>query len=132
MIESFEEFGAIVTNEDEASRARLRNDTIPAIVWTEVIENHPELKSALTLNKTLELAAMRLLAADADPDIRFRIAMIRRLPADLFEILAHDEDESVRVRIAWNKKTPEAVLRKLTLDSSPIVSTAAKDRLSGS
>lgn len=129
MIESFEEFEAIVAKEDEASRARLRNDTIPAIVWTEVIENHPELKRALTLNKTLEMAAIRLLAADADPAIRCDMADLRRLPTDLFETLANDEDESVRARIAWNKKTPEAVLRKLAEDSSPMVSTVAKEQL---
>lgn len=129
MIESVQEFIGLVECGDEASQLRLRSDTALASVWEEILLLHPDLKRAVTLNKTLDECVIRQLAKDPDSSVRADIANRRGLPLDLFEVLAQDPDESVRARIAWNKKTPDAVLRLLLSDPSGIVVEPVKKRL---
>jgi len=129
MIESVQEFVDLVECGDEASQLRLRSDTAPVNVWENVLLQYPDLKRAVTLNKTLDERVIRLLAQDDDPLVRADIANRRGLPRDLFELLARDSNESVRERIAYNKKTPETVLRFLLADQSEIVLEPVKKRL---
>ena len=74
-------------------------------VWLEVIHDFPDYKAWVAHNKTVPVTILRILARDADAQIRFWVAMKRKCPHDVFKRLAFDEDESVRVRIAWNAKT---------------------------
>lgn len=129
MIGSVQEFVDLVERGDEVSQLRLRSDMAPVAVWEEIISRHPELKRAVSLNKTLDEHIIRVLAKDPDPSVRVDIANRRGLPLDLFAQLARDPDESVRARIAWNKKTPVEVLHLLRSDPSEIVVEPAKKRL---
>jgi hypothetical protein len=129
MIESLQEFINLVERDDESSRLRLRSDFASSTVWEEVLLLRPDLKRAVTLNKTLDDRVLRLLANDPDHLVRSDIANRRGLPRDLFELLARDPNESVRARIAWNKKTPDEVLRFLLMDQSEFVAEPARKRL---
>jgi len=129
MIESLEEFLGLVERDDESSHLRLKTEAAPLSVWEEVLSVRPDLKRIVTLNKTLDVQVLRLLAKDADASVRCDVANRRSLPVDLFESLARDSDESVRARIAWNKKTPDQILRHLLTDDSEIVTEPVKKRL---
>lgn len=129
MIESAQQYLDLIECGDEASQLRLRSDTAPTHVWEEILSQHPDLKRAVTLNKTLDECVIRLLARDPDPSVRADIADRRALPLDLFEVLARDADEMVRGRIAWNKKTPAEVLRLLALDPFDFVADPARKQL---
>ena len=85
-------------------------------VWLEVIHDFPDYKAWVAHNKTVPVTILRILARDADAQIRFWVAMKRKCPHDVFKRLAFDEDESVRVRIAWNAKTPPDILEMLQKD----------------
>lgn len=65
-----------------------------------------------------KIARLRLLAADANPKIRERVALDRHTPEDLLATLAADPDEGVRACVARNEATPCDVLRSLVRDRS--------------
>jgi len=72
---------------------------------------------------------LSLLACDPDPLVRSKVATKNKLTDELFALLSADQDASVRARIAHNKNTREEILRRLALDVSEIVSTAARAKL---
>ncbi|MFM9877737.1 MAG: hypothetical protein ACKVOG_07795 [Rhodoglobus sp.] len=65
-----------------------------------------------------KIARLRLLATDANPKIRERVALDNHTPLDVFEQLARDPDEGVRACVARNENTPCDVLRSLAADKS--------------
>jgi hypothetical protein len=65
-----------------------------------------------------KIARLRLLAADANPKIRERVALDHNTPQELFATLAADPDEGVRACVARNEATPCDVLRSLVRDRS--------------
>ena len=129
MIIKPEDFLGFVDKDDEQSKQRLRSETAAESVWEEIIVKYPHLKRAVTLNKNLPEAILRLLAKDQDPLVRTDIAMKRTLPREVFVLLAEDSDELVRARIAWNKKTPLDLLQKLAADVSQVVAEPAKKQI---
>jgi hypothetical protein len=130
MIVSIEQYLALFEKEGDESQAAIRHETAADEIWFRILESHPDLVRAVTLNKNLPESVIRHLAAHEDADVRTDIANKRKLPVDVFKLLSGDKDESVRARLSWNKKTPLAVLKKLADDEEPIVSEPARDRLS--
>jgi hypothetical protein len=77
------------------------------------------------------LEALRLLASDSDPRVRFAVAMKNKLPHDLMVQLGRDTDASVRQRVASNKNAGVEILEELAQDQSELVSASARARLRG-
>lgn len=126
---SVDEFLDLIGSSLKPDRQRVRLAEAGEEVWLRILQEYPELKRSVVLNKTLPEKIIRILAADVDPQLRADVAEKRGLPKDLFTTLAEDEDASVRARIAWNAKTPVEVLRKLATDGCEIVSEPARTRL---
>jgi len=129
MIESVEQFAALVENGSGDALATIRHGEASEEIWLQIIYSAPELVRAVTLNKQLPDSILRRLAMHVDAEVRSDIANKRGLPSDVFEILAADEDESVRARLAWNRKTPRAILQRLANDEELIVSEPARARI---
>lgn len=125
MISSAQEFVELRSRNDE----RARHDHAPESVWQDVVQQYPEYKEWVVLNKTVPLAVLRILARDADPRVRCFVAMKRRCDDALFELLARDPDTLVRVRVARNEKAPAHVLEMLRDDLSPEVAEAVGERM---
>lgn len=129
MITSLQEFVELLSRSDEVSRLRVRSEVAHPSVWEDVIHLRPDLKRAMTLNKTLDEKILLILASDEDHSVRSDVAMMRRLSRELFLILAKDPDEKVRRRVALNKKVPRDILAILQNDQSASVAEAANERI---
>lgn len=124
MILSADEFIRLRDGNDE----RATHDSAPESVWLEVVRLYPDYKEWVAHNKTVPLSILRILAAEADPRVRLRVAMKRKCDPEILERLAQDEDETVRVRVAYNRKTPGHVIERLRRDPSPLVTEAVANR----
>ena len=65
-----------------------------------------------------KILRLRLLATDANPKIRERVALDAHTPEDVFLALARDANEEVRACVARNEAAPCDVLRALAHDPS--------------
>jgi NurA-like 5'-3' nuclease len=131
MIMSAEEFVRLRLSDDPEEYGRSASDSANELVWLDVIDRYPDMRSWVAHNKTVPLSVLRILSKDSDSDVRITVASKRKLDESLFETLAADIDESVRQRIAYNKKTPMRVLKLLSEDKEPIVRDVALNRLEG-
>ncbi len=129
MIESPEEFIFLRNSEIQEEYTRASHEDAPEHVWEILIEQHPDMREWVALNKTVPVGILGKLANDINPSIRSTVAMKRKLTLELFRKLAKDDDSSVRHRIACNRKAPREVLEKLSDDLEPFVSEVAKQRL---
>jgi predicted regulator of amino acid metabolism with ACT domain len=125
VIHSIEEFEELV----ETDYALSRWVTASSAIWNEILEQKPELKMDVALNKKLPDDILEILAHDTDDDIRFTIAMKRKLDKNIFEILSKDQNESVRMRIVLNPKVPKSILEDMLQDSWDEIVILARSKL---
>lgn len=128
-ISSAQDYVEMASCSEVEGKTALREARLSEEVWIQIIKNHSELKRTVTLNRYLPENVLRILASDADAQVRTDVANRRALPQDLFAVLARDNDEGVRARIAWNRKSPKSVLDRLALDSADTVSEPARRRV---
>jgi len=129
MILSAEDFVNLRTSGNPEEYRRAAFEDASEKVWMDVINNYPQMKVWVIINKTVPLSILHILSDDPDNNVRAAIAAKRKLDNALFEKLARDEDESVRQRIACHKKAPIEILALLSTDTKRIVSDAAQERL---
>jgi hypothetical protein len=129
MIQSADEFARLRMSEEAVEYSRAATEEASIDVWFAVIEQFPELREWVALNKTVPLSVLERLALDPFSAVRATVAGKRKLDRSLQLILARDLDESVRERLAHNSKCETDVLRLLAGDLEPIVSLAAKNKL---
>ncbi|MEJ2815571.1 hypothetical protein [Caulobacter sp. CCG-8] len=127
MIASAEEFVRLRTSQEPADYHRAAHEPAGTAIWLEVIARYPGMKPWVAHNKTVPLEILRVLAEDADHDVRFAVATKRKLDGPLFDRLSRDRDEGVRARIARNPNTPAEIRRRLMDDPSPLVAEAARE-----
>jgi hypothetical protein len=129
MIESAEQFVALRTSDKPEEYRRAAHDEATEEVWLDVIRRFPDMKKWVAHNKTVPLSILDLLSRDPNSDVRWWVAEKRKAGADILGRLADDPDEGVRHRVACNAKAPRDVLECLVRDPSPLVATAARERL---
>jgi hypothetical protein len=129
MIRSAEEFAKLRRSELPDEYHRAGNDEAPLEVWQAVLEQYPDLREWVALNKTVPMSILERLARDPDPKVRATVASKRKLTEELQSLLAQDADTSVRERLACNAKCSTKVLRQLADDAELFVRSAAMKRL---
>lgn len=131
MISSVQEYLELLERRstDAIAKERLRWDEATVETWTAILDEGPELASAVSLNKKLPAPILMRLARDADWRVRDTVAMKRTLPLEVLEILATDEDEAVRRSVACHRTTPREIVERLARDEQPLVAEAAQARL---
>lgn len=132
MITSAGDYAALAACDTKEAQRVLSDARVVEDIWRAVLQEHPELKRTVTLNKRLPASILLTLAADDDPLVRADIAGKRTLPEGLLESLARDRNEAVRARVAWNPRTPIRVLNTLAQDPAQIVAEPARQRLQAS
>lgn len=125
MIADAEEFVQLRLSTTPADYMRAAEEEASIETWLRVIEDYPEMKRWVALNKTVQLEVLRVLAKDAEPSVRSAVADKRKLDRELFEELSRDYDEAVRARVAYNKRVPADLLELLRGDTSHLVRDAA-------
>jgi hypothetical protein len=129
MIKSAQEFIHLRSSQDPKEYRRAATDSAPEPVWMDLIEQFPEMRRWVALNKTLPQSVLWKLVHDSSPIVRTIVADRHQLTAEMFAALAKDSDEGVRARVAWNKKAPQEIVNQLSLDVSSIVAEAASRRI---
>jgi hypothetical protein len=129
MIYSADEFVRLRTSENPDDYHRAANEEASEAVWFEVLERFPEMRSWVAHNKSVPLSVLRVLADDADAQVRTAVASKGKLDDELFARLARDNDEGVRHRVAMNAKAPRHILDDLSRDNVEFVAEAARRRV---
>lgn len=80
-------------------------------------------------NKHLDAAFVARIIETADEDELWWIATKNCLDENQILFLSLHSNPDIRQRIAYNKRTKEAVLSRLALDDSALVSEAARSQL---
>ncbi len=129
MIQSPDEFAALINENSGESRFRARSDTASVKVWSDVIEQFPELKIDVIWNKTVPIEILDRLSLDSNSEVRGWVATKRKLTQDMFERLASDPSDHVRSRLAENANVPVHLLKRLCNDVAPQVAEDANNAL---
>lgn len=129
MIETAEEFVRLRSSDEAALYLRAASEAAPEHVWQQVIQEYPEMRKWVVLNKTVPHDILAQLANDDDPSVRHAVAMKRKLEPSILEQLANDDDASVRLAVAFNPKTPRHILIKLAQDQWERISEVARSRI---
>jgi len=132
MIHSAEEFARLRRSELPEEYNRAGSEEAPLDVWLEVLEQFPNLREWVVLNKTVPISILERLARDSDPSVRATVASKRKLTEELQVLLAQDSDASVRHRLACNAKCSTEVRRQLANDPELFVRSAALKKLQSS
>lgn len=131
MIGTAEEFIRLLDSDSDVDRERVRYEEAPEAVWLEVIEQFPEARRAVVLNKTVPLMILQRLARSDDPMLRLDVAMKRKLDEETIRLLAADAHGGVRGQIARHHKAPRDVLEVLAQDPDWTVAEAAREKIRG-
>jgi len=129
MINSAEEFIQLRTSDNPEDYGRAIHEEASNEIWLALINNYPDMRVWVALNKTIPLEILDILSGDSDSEVRFTVALKRKLSFNLFEKLAADSDESVRLCIVRNKKVPKVILELLSTDPEKMVSKEAQRKL---
>ncbi|GLO59126.1 hypothetical protein GIB19_13075 [Pseudomonas sp. ITEM 17296] len=121
-----EEFRILCDDDEDTTFA---HQTASLEVWTEILNNYPELARCVAGNKNIPDDIIDRLSKSSDIDIRWKIATKRKLNRTVFERLAIDSDATVRHRIACNPKVPKDILQQLSKDPDPMVASSAIRKL---
>ncbi len=109
---------------------RSAHEEAPIEVWEKVIQNYPEMKEWVAINKTVPVEILEQLSNDVDVKVRFTVAMKRKLPESLQLKLVNDDESSVRERLVYNAKATKKVLEVLSNDCENRIKERAVERLS--
>lgn len=119
----------LIEHENASVRRAAISDLASEHTWNTILDARPDYSSLVAMNKHLPTSIVdRLIAAGCSRTKTF-IAMKRSLSHQQFFKLSIDDDESIRAMIANNKKTPISILERLLLDTSEIVSEAARNQI---
>ncbi|TGD79862.1 hypothetical protein [Hymenobacter wooponensis] len=129
MIVSAEEFIKLRVSEVEAEYHRAAHDAADISIWVDVIERYPSFKEWVVHNKTIPLAILEMLAEDADPAVRRRIATKRKIDSRIVSLLSGDADESVRHALISNAALTEKQLRAMHVQDSQWLQAELAKRL---
>jgi hypothetical protein len=132
MIHSAEEFVRLRRSELPEEYNRAGSEEAPVEVWLAVLEQFPDLREWVALNKAVPISILERLARDSDPKVRATVASKRKLTEELQVLLAQDPDASVRERLACNAKCSTEIRRQLANDLELFVRSAAIERLQSS
>ena len=131
MIESVEEFIALVNDPDPLVRARLRESVAPTELWLMILESAPDQASLVAMNKTLPDEVLGWLVTHGDARARHLVAMKRKLPTNVLRQLAQDPDDGVRLAVAQRRNLSPEIVGMLRGDSWAAVRENADRRLLG-
>jgi hypothetical protein len=129
MIESKDDYEAILNNEDLTTRRKAATEAASYEVWLDILSQRPDLEEEVAFNKHLPAAILDILIDSRSHSVRAAIAMKRALNNQQFLKLANDTDDSVRIMVANNRNAPKAVLDILASDPCEIVLNAARRQL---
>ncbi len=101
----------------------------PPSIWLSILEELPNLKEDVLLNKRLPEQILNRLSMDDDSRVRSLVAMKRQLSHEIFQRLACDACEGVRMRIALNPKTPVEILERMQGDTWDNIDDTVRKRL---
>lgn len=116
MINTVEEFTALLTHDDVVERLRSVTDSALDTVWIDIINEYPDLRAAVAQNKTISNAIVRLLYATSDTRTKSILARKRSTPVDILDLLSRDENEAVRLAVARHPRIPSHALKQLESD----------------
>ncbi|MEO5930142.1 MAG: hypothetical protein ABIR47_09425 [Candidatus Kapaibacterium sp.] len=135
MIETIEELIRFIETDDSELNESSSWEEAPEILWHELLLKYcddPDMRFAVTLNKTLPTSVLMVLAKDDSWRVRCTVAKKRRLEPSIRELLSKDENEAVRRGIAYNQKTPREILAKMVNDPVPDIAERVRKRLAES
>ncbi len=133
MITSAAEFERLRTSEKPEEYDRAHLEEAPEEVWLEVIRDYPGMRTWVAHNRTVSVDVLRILARDADWDVRHRVAMKRKThrTPDLIEHFSRDVDEGIRLMMARSPNVKVEILERLSADTDEWVRLTAEARLRG-
>lgn len=129
MIRSVAEFIEMNSSDDANIRRRAVSEEASEEIWFELIENYPELRFAIALNKNLTAPVLDVLSRDTDLRVRYIVAKKRKVSAEILHRLAFDPEESIRMQVARHGNASKQTLEILRNDSWSEISRTAGARL---